>query len=128
MAGTKRTLVMEQGATFSLGFVMHHDGPEVDGEVTPGDPYDHAGAHMRMQVRTGPGGAVLLQVSDGDGITLGDGGRVDIVITDEAMDALTVRSGVYDLKYEHADGTEEWLLYGPVSNRLAVTRDADFAP
>lgn len=124
MTAVNRTLQIEQGATFTLGFNWHREGDVVDGEVTPGDPYDLTGWSARMQVRKSLTSPVLLEASTTNGkiVLGGDSGRVDIKFTDEDTDTLTVKSGVYDLELENPLGDVFRLLEGSVTISPSVTR------
>lgn len=113
MTATIRDLAIEQGSTFQLGFNWHREGPVVDGVVTPGDPYDLTGCKARMQIRRKRGEPILLAATSeapdtAEAVAAGAGrielggatGRIDITLTDEDTDLLTIRSAVYDLEIE----------------------------
>lgn len=107
MTAAPKDLYVEQGATFFLGFTWHRQGPVVDGQVTPGDPYDLTGCTARMQVRRTQHGDVLvsatsLDTGDGAGrIKLGaETGRIEITLTDEDTDLMTAKQAYYDLEIE----------------------------
>lgn len=113
MPAATRNLEIEQGTTYYLGFTWHRAGPEVDGVVTPGDPYDLTGCIARMQIRRKQGNPALLTATSADpdtdeAIAEGAGrivlggvtGRVDITLTDEDTDLLSARSALYDLEIE----------------------------
>lgn len=111
MTAAARNLTIEQGATFTLGFAWHRAGPEVDGVVTPGDPYDLTGCTARMQIRKKQGEAPLVTATSEDASTPeaiaagagrivlgGETGRIDITLTDADTDLLVVKAAVYDLE------------------------------
>lgn len=108
MTAAVRNLYIEQGATFSLGFTWHREGPvNSEGEPTPGDPYDLTGCTARMQVRKKQGDVPLVtatSLEEGDGagrIHLGGvTGRIEVTLTDEDTDLLTSRAALYDLEVE----------------------------
>lgn len=125
MAAVNRAIKIEQGATFTLGFNWHKEGPVVDDVVTPGDPYDLTGWSARMQVRKSVNSPVLLNGSTQNGrIIMSEEGRVDIKFTDEDTDVLTVKSALYDLELENPEGDVFRLLEGAVTISPNITRDA----
>jgi hypothetical protein len=140
MPAAKRTLYIEQGATFRLGFNWHSvlvdgDGnPILDGagQPQPGAPIDLTGATGRMQIRpTLVGSALISATTGGSGpgsgtITLGTtNGRVDIKFPASLTDTLTTEAAVYDLEIVLPDGGEgdvQRVLQGPITVSLNVTR------
>lgn len=113
MTAAPTKLTIEQGSTFSLGFTWHRAGPIVDGQVTPGDPYDLTGCRARMQIRRKQGDPVILAANSEEPDTEeaiaagagriklgGDTGRIDITLTDYDTDKLVLRSAVYDFEVE----------------------------
>lgn len=113
MTAVNKPLYIEQGATFTLGFNWHREGPVVDGVVTPGDPYDLTGCTARMQIRRRQGETPLLTATselpvDAAAVAAGAGrirlggatGRIDITLTDEDTDLISARTAVYDLEVE----------------------------
>lgn len=127
MTAVVRPLKIEQGATFTLGFVWHQAGPVVDGEVTPGDPYDLTGWVARMQIRKAQQSPALVDASSTNGkITLGGAtGRIDVKLTDEDTDLLTTKTALYDLELENPTGDVFRLLQGPVTVDPNITQEAD---
>lgn len=141
---------MEQGATWTLGFVYHlptidGDTGEVvvddDGDPVPGAAKSLAGCTARMQIRKTVKSdeaiitATSLSLDDdpefGERIILEAGdvtGRIDIVLTDADTDLMTITKGVYDLEVEYPiTGSElrpfvERVLEGAVVNTLNVTK------
>lgn len=151
MVASSKNLYIEQGATFSLGWIYY--APVIDpdtgdieldanGDPIPGDPYSLAGCSARMQIRqrvssttalltatTGDpdvypdsGGRIILEAG-------GETGRIDIVLTDTDTDKLTVKKAYYDfeLQWPAVDGElrprVDRLLEGTVTVDLNVTRD-----
>lgn len=107
MPAINKPLYIEQGATFILAFTWCQQGPVVDGEVTPGDPYDLTDCIARMQIRRRQGDPALVtatSLSTGEGADRiaidGPNGRVVITLTDEDTDLLIHRSNIYDLEVE----------------------------
>lgn len=111
MPAAPKNLFIEQGATFFLGFTWHRAGPVVDGQVTPGDPYDLTGCKARMQIRRKQGDPVLVTATSdapGEGAPVGAGriflggatGRIEITLTDEDTDLLSAKTAYYDLEIE----------------------------
>jgi hypothetical protein len=118
MAASPKDLLIEQGATFFLGFNWHRAGPEdtETGEPTVGDPYDLADCTARMQIRRKQGDPVLVQATSDppttpEAIANGAGriklepdrdgpptGRIEITLTDEDTDLLSSRTCSYDLE------------------------------
>jgi hypothetical protein len=126
MTATNRPLYIEQGATFTLGFNWHREGPTVDGVATPGDPYDLTGWVARMQFRKSQQAPALVSATSTDKITLGGvTGRIDVKLTDEDTDALTTRSCLYDLELESPTGDVHRLLEGAVTISPNITQDVD---
>lgn len=107
MTAAKKGLYIEQGSTFQLGFTWHRQGPEVDGVVTPGDPYDLTGCVARMQVRRAQHGSILATATSLDSgpgagrIVLGGAtGRIEVTLTDEDTDLMDAKTAYYDLELE----------------------------
>ena len=125
MTAAKRDLHTEQGATFRLGFTWAHDGPIVNGEVTPGAPYwtDPAGITAAMQIRAQIKTPALVDATtENEMITLGPDGRVDILLLPSQTDALDVPHGFYDLEIQLNPIDRPRVLQGQVFNDLNVTR------
>lgn len=147
MAALDVDIEIEQGATFTLGFVYYEPTLDVDGNVVldtdgnpvPGDPKDLTGCTARMQLRARVGDteAIVTATSEaadsedgfGGRITLGGNtGRVDIVLTDADTDLVTVKKGVYDLEIEYPIQSGELrpyverVLMGAFTNTLNVTK------
>lgn len=123
----ERAIKTQQGADYFLGFTWHEDGPEVDGEVTPGDPIDLTGCEARMQIRAKKSteSDLMMTASSEEGdIQVGDtDGSVLIHIPGDKMDGVNKPTAYYDLKIYFPSGEERRVLEGRVNNSLAVTRD-----
>ena len=128
MSAVNRTLEIEQGATFTLGFNWHQ--PDAVDPTLPGTPYDLTGWIARLQIRKSQGSPVLLDASTVNGkIVLGTtNGRVDIKFTDEDTDALTTTSALYDLELENPAGDVFRLLEGSVSISKNITQEGGTEP
>jgi hypothetical protein len=104
---------IEQGATFRL---------HVTWQAPNGSPIDLTGQTAHMQIRTAHDGALLLELTDTAGITLGGtAGTIDIVITATQTSSLTVWRAVYDLYIIPVVGDRTRLLEGPVVVDPTVT-------
>lgn len=144
MAAAVKNFTIEQGATWTLGFNWHRQGPDdVDGNPTVGDPYDLTGCFARMQIRRRPRAdeAVIVTatsaepvdaeaIEDGAGrIALGGvTGRIDITLTDLDTNKV-VRECVYDLEIVWPEQPEDLrphvdrVLEGTLTPSLNVTLD-----
>lgn len=116
MAAATHDILIEQGATFQLNLVWKDSG---------GTPINLTGYTARMQVRqkiadTNP---LLSFTTENGAITLG-GALGTIAITGLATltDALTVKSGVYDLELVSPGGIVTRLIEGAVTITPQVTR------
>lgn len=106
-------LLLREGGTYRRTFVWSIDG----------DPVDLTGCGVTATLRTSTtaAGDPLLELTDGDGLTLdGSAGEIALLITDEQ--AATDLRGAWDLKIEWPGGDETYLLAGRVTWRKAVTR------
>lgn len=121
MTAAKRNLYIEQGATFNLSFVWNEGTSEAIGA-----PVDLTGCKARMQIRSKQGQPVIVDASsegDSPAIILGDAtGAVEVTLTDEMTDLLTIKSGLYDLEIEFPDGTVYRLLEGSVTVSPNITQ------
>lgn len=127
MTAQTKPLFIEQGATFTLGFVYCQPGPTVDGVVQPGDPYDLTDWIARMQLRKNQQSPILIDASTENGkITLGGAtGRIDIRFEDEDTDLLGTKSCKYDLELENPAGDVFRILKGDVTVDPNITQDSD---
>lgn len=126
-AGTK-DINVEQGASFRMSLTWTAPGTRTpDGVLVPGAPYDLTGAHARMQIRKGPGQPVLVDLRDGDGITLGGTtGRIEIYISPERTEALATKRARYDVFIVLPNGLDvARVLKGRVTVDYAITDDDD---
>jgi hypothetical protein len=102
MTAVRYDLLIEQGATFTLTFEWRED----DGSSPPAGPLiDTSGYDARMQIKTRPGGAVLITLTEGAGITVA-GGIISVRIGADVT-ATLAKSGAYDLElHSVTDPTE----------------------
>lgn len=120
-------LVIEQGATFTLGMQLSTGGPVSSG----GTPVDITGAEVRMHIRkkvkeptayfqlTSTGS---VAGSTGIYVTSAPNGQFVVTIDKDDTTAITWLAGVYDLEVETAGGEVRRYLYGPVKVSPEVTR------
>lgn len=125
---TTLDLALTQGATFRRHLVWRQ--PQTDEQKAagqPGTPYDLTGASAHMQIRTKVNRPSLLDLHDGDGITLGGpAGTITIELAPEQTMALELkRPGVYDLFVIFPSGDVLRVVQGGVSVSLAVTDPVD---
>ena len=67
--------------------------------------------------------ANFLSLSSGTEITLGgSNGVIDILVDQTVLEAITARSGYYDLVMTSGSGTPYKILYGPVTIDKGVVR------
>ena len=109
MSAAAYDIVVERYAAWSQEFVY---------KDASGVPVNLAGASARMQVRKNrKSDEVLLELTDQDGITLGEKGEIEM-FANEAETADWDFDGVYDLKVN-----EERVLEGDFRVKAGVTRD-----
>ena len=114
MAAANYDLYIEQGATFTLQLVWKDD---------EGTPIDITGYSARMQIRRNYGSEPVISLADGEGLVLGNtAGTIEITITDEQTEAITITSGRYDLELEFG-GVVTRLIEGLVDISRGVTKD-----
>jgi hypothetical protein len=83
-------ITIEQGSGFTLP--LRYEAPE-------GTPVDFTGSTARMHVRPKFGSpTVLIELTDDDGIELGDDGTIVLTRSADITAALKFSSGVYDLE------------------------------
>jgi hypothetical protein len=105
-------LTVEQGTTWQKTLRQLIDGEAVD--LT-----DYS---ARMQVRTLTGGALVLDLADGDGITLGGAtGEITIDLAEEVTAALAPGDYRYDLELVDADENVERFAEGFFTVTAEVT-------
>jgi hypothetical protein len=126
MTAAKRNLYIEQGATFNLAFTWNEGTSDAIGA-----PVDLTGCKARMQVRAKQQSPVIVDASsdsESPAILLGgDTGTIEVTLTAEMTDLLSVKSGLYDLEVEFPDGTVYRLLEGSVTVSPNITQDPDDA-
>ena len=126
MTAAKRNLYIEQGATFNLSFTWNEGTSDAVGA-----PVDLTGCTARMQIRQKQQSAVIVDArSDGESpaILLGGAtGTVEVTLTADMTDLLSVKTGLYDLEVEFPDGTVYRLLEGTVTVSPNITQDPDDA-
>jgi hypothetical protein len=139
MPAVQRSLYIEQGATYVLRLQWRQPDTTDDfGNVTQGDPYDLTGRVSRMQIRQKQGAPALVNATTENGkITLGvdpdnpeatpdpTTGRIQVVLSDEDTDLLTVKAAKYDLEVEDVSGRVYRLLQGDVTVSPNITQESD---
>lgn len=126
MPATDVDLFLEQGATYTMGFVWAEEGPaDVEGNPTEGAPHDLTGWTARLQIRKSRSAPILLGASTEDGkITLGGPtGRVDIKFTAADTGAIATKTAKYDLELESPEGDVYRLLQGDVTIDDNITHE-----
>jgi len=120
MAAGTVNISLEQGATYRqrLRWLQPVDPSTPD--ATP-VPYDLSGCTAHMQIRTKVNAPVLIELYDGDGITLGADGVIDLVITSERTMLLELKKAVYDLYVNFPGGDSLRVIQGAVTVSLTVT-------
>lgn len=116
MAAATHDILIEQGATFQLNLVW---------KDSLGAPINLTGYTARMQVRQKIADAapLLSFTTENGAITLGGtAGTIAIVGLATLTDALTVKSGVYDLELVSGGGIVTRLIEGAVTISPQVTR------
>jgi hypothetical protein len=92
------------------------------GQLIYKPPVDLTGAEVRMQIRAGLGGAVLLELTtENGGLAITGPGTLTRTLSATETAALTWTDGVYDLEVEYADGTVQRYLQGAVTVSREVT-------
>lgn len=128
MPAASYDLYIEQGATFRFTAVYGYKDGTVDADGNPNViPYDLSGCRARMQIRQRRGSEVLVAATTSNGgieITDAPAGRMEITITDEATDTLTMRKAAYDLEVGYPSGDVVRVLQGSVKISPNITQDA----
>lgn len=109
-------ILIEQGATYDQEFIW---------KDSEGTGINLAGYSARMQIRQVKSEAIILNLTDEDGITLNYDGNGSIRIFVSATDTselTTCSQARYDLELENSDGTVTRLLQGAVTISGEVTR------
>ncbi|MCY1464679.1 hypothetical protein D9M71_827400 [compost metagenome] len=84
------------------------------GELVYQPPVDLTDCSARMQIRDKPGGAVLLELTDGVGLTLEPAGTLRREITAEQTAGLPVGELFHELEVTFADDSVQRWASGPV--------------
>lgn len=113
MPAANYDILIEQGATYQQEFIW---------KDSAGVPVDLSTYSGRMQIRQLKTEAVLLNLIEGSGITLGSDGSINIFASATITSALPVVSGRYDLELESSGGIVTRLLQGDVTISAEVTR------
>lgn len=121
MAAGNLSMALEQGATYRQQLRwMQPPAPDA-ASTDPRVPYDLTGCTAHMQIRTKVNNPVLVELYDGDGITVNPDGTIDIVIASERTMVLEVKKAVYDLYVTFPNGDSMRVIQGPITVSLAVT-------
>lgn len=121
-------LNIDQGATYRRSMLWRQpQTPEQVAANEPGTPYDLTNCRAHMQIRKKVNKEILVQLFDGDGITLGGpAGTIDIVMrSDQTMLLELKRPGVYDLYVIFPSGDVVRVIQGKVNVSLTVTDPVD---
>lgn len=113
MPAANYDILIEQGATYQQEFVWK------DSAGTPVDLSTYSG---RMQVRQLKTEAILLNLTEGSGVTLGSDGSINIFVSATVTSALPLVPARYDLELEDSTGIVTRLLQGDVTISAEVTR------
>lgn len=87
-------------------------------------PRDLTGYTMRFQVRTAPGGAILLDLTTGDGITLTDAANGEFRLAADADTTAAIGytgKAKFDLKVTDAGGAVSYPWEGDITIKDPVT-------
>jgi len=136
MSAAIYNVVIEQGATFrfprfQFGTLLVDANSEPildsDGNYQIDEPRDFTGCKFRIQLRlkqrTDADIVCTITSEDIDGGITGDAnGNIEATIPDELTDKV-IKNGYWDLKCYNPDQTEDRLVEGTVTARLAVTAD-----
>lgn len=129
MPAASYDLFIEQGATYRMGAVYgHYDPNNLDPDGNPIlIPYDLTGCKARMQIRRSRGSEVLISATTTNGgikIPNPPDGKLEVTITDEATDMLTVKRAKYDLEVSYPSGDVVRVLQGEVMISPNITQDS----
>lgn len=106
----KVNLVIDQGSTFTRVVAVQN----ADGSARDLTGYTARMVIARSYAEPTPVVSLTPSINTAQGM-------ITISMTDEQTDALTIRSGVYDLKIESGAGVEERILQGGVVISPQVT-------
>lgn len=119
-------LDVDQGSTKRFSLTWNTNTGTDDAPVLV--PRDLTGCTAKMQVRVAHGKPVLVEIStesvNGNIVlqTGGATGRLDIWLSDENTDLLTVKTTHYDLEVSFPGGDTYRLLQGKITTSLAITQ------
>lgn len=121
-------LPMEQGATLSFHFIWKYESGTDDQDRPTYTAYDLDGCSARMQIRANYGTTVLVELdsASGGGIELERGGvkgRVDVTVSADLTDLITIKKAKADLEILFPSGTVTRVLDINLTNSLNITRD-----
>lgn len=117
MAAAQHDILIEQGATFKLDLVW---------KDSLGAPINITGFTARMQVRQKytDSVALLTFTTENGAIVLGGAaGTINVTGSATLTNALTAKTGVYDLEMVSGTGVVTRLIEGGVTITPQVTRD-----
>ena len=113
MPAANYDILIEQGATYRQKIVWKDsDGVAINLSTYSG----------RMQVRQLNTEAVLLNLTEGSGITLGADGSIEIFASATQTSALPIALAKHDLELEDSTGIVTRLMQGDVTISAEVTR------
>lgn len=113
MPAANYDILIEQGATYRQKIVWKDsDGVAINLSTYSG----------RMQVRQLNTEAILLNLTEGSGITLGLDGSIEIYASATQTTALPIVLAKYDLELEDSSGVVTRLMQGDVTISAEVTR------
>jgi len=113
MPAANYDILIEQGATYSQEFVW---------KDSEGDPVDLTGYTARMKIRQLKTDNVIVSLTSGSGITLGNDGSITLFISASSTELLPLCKGRYDLELVNGGGIVTRLLQGQVTISAEVTR------
>ena len=109
--------------TLEINALSAVGGAPAGGQIIYQPPVDLAGASACMQVRTAPGGALLLELSTANGgLSITGPGTIDRHLSAADSAGIAWTGGVYDLEVTYPDGTVHRYFEGPVTVSQEVTR------
>ena len=110
--------------TLSINMISAVGLAPAGGQLIYQPPVDLTGAKARMQIRTAPGGALLLELTtENQGLVFGGAGTITRTVSAPETAAFSWTKGVYDLEVEYPDGTVHRYFEGSVTVSPEVTRD-----
>jgi hypothetical protein len=112
MPAANYDILIEQGATYTQEFIW---------KDSDGDPVDLAGYTARMKIRQLKTDNVIVSLTSGSGITLGNDGSITVYISAAATELLPLCKARYDLELV-SNGIVTRLIQGQVTISAEVTR------